>query len=98
MNSGIYIIQNSEDAKVYIGSTANLEKRWGQHKSTLRGGYHGNSHLQCAWNKYGEFAFEFGILEYLNNPEELRLAECFWINIYQGEGKELYNIAVIKRR
>ena len=96
MESGIYIITNLESGKVYIGSTAQrFQKRWGQHLYVLRRGACNNTHLQRAWNKYGEDAFEFGILEYVDDPKELHLAEQFWVDVYQEEGTELYNIATI---
>jgi len=34
-------------------------QRWKQHQRAFRRGDHQNSHLQRAWNKYGEIAFEF---------------------------------------
>ena len=92
---GIYAITNAENGKVYIGSTIGLAKRWEYHRQDLRRGDHANPHLQRAWNKYGEAAFEFGILEYLDSPEELHLAEQFWCDVYHEEGKELYNIATV---
>lgn len=97
MTSGIYIITNSKDKTVYIGSTISFKKRWGQHHRELRRGAHRNSHLQHAWKKYGESVFEFDILEHLDNPEELYLAEQFWMDIYRLEGKKLYNYGTTAR-
>jgi len=96
---GIYQITclaNSERT-VYVGSTINFKQRWQQHRTDLRRNVHKNPHLQAAWNKYGESAFEFGVLEYLNNPEELHLSEQFWMDIYREEGRELYNCGLIAR-
>jgi len=90
--SGIYAITNTRNGKIYIGSTINFENRWGHHRDDLRHGHHHNSHLQHAWNKYGEKAFEFGVLEYLDNLDELVKAEQFWMDIYREENRELYNI------
>lgn len=95
--SGIYAITNVGNGKVYVGSTTNFKRRWAWHKRYLRGGYHDNLHLQAAWNKYGEATFEFGILEYLDNPEELHLAEQFWMDVYREEGSELYNFGLAAR-
>lgn len=93
--AGIYIITNTESTKVYIGSTVNLKQRWAIHKSRLHHGNHVNPHLQAAWDFYGGDTFEFGVLEYLDDPEELHLAEQFWCDIYREENRELYNIATI---
>ncbi|MBU1173138.1 MAG: GIY-YIG nuclease family protein [Proteobacteria bacterium] len=64
MKSGIYIIRNLKNYKVYVGSATNIKGRWSNHICSLQKGRHDNSHLQRAWNKYGEEAFEFKVLIY----------------------------------
>lgn len=59
MTIGLYKITNSLNGKYYIGSSNNFSKRWSKHRNTLRRGKHGNSHLQAAFNKYGEEAFVY---------------------------------------
>ena len=59
---GIYAIINQENGHRYIGSSHNISNRWYQHRTALRGGTHGNKHLQRAWDKYGENKFDFAIL------------------------------------
>lgn len=61
--SGVYIITNLINKKIYVGSSINIKLRWANHKSDLRRGTHRNKHLQRAWNKYGEENFNFKILE-----------------------------------
>lgn len=66
MDTGIYQIKNLKTRKIYIGSAAGrfgITGRWDIHKSHLRLCKHCNQHLQRAWNKYGENAFVFEILE-----------------------------------
>lgn len=89
--SCIYIIQNTKNAHVYIGQAQNVRERWTHHRSSLRLGKHGNSHLQRAWNKYGEKAFKFKILEYCTR-EQLDEREQHYLNIYIPKGI-CYNIA-----
>lgn len=48
---------------MYVGSTVNLSKRWSRHRQELHDGIHRNKHLQSAWIKYGQDAFEWRILE-----------------------------------
>jgi group I intron endonuclease len=61
--SGVYLIRNNLNNKLYIGSaTGSMKRRWGQHISELRRGVHSNRHLQAAWNKYGEEAFTFEVI------------------------------------
>ena len=62
MTCGIYKITNKQNEKFYIGSSVDIEMRWYAHKSYLRRNIHSNSHLQNAWNKYGEDNFIFSIL------------------------------------
>ena len=62
MTCGIYMIQNLVNFKIYIGQSVNIEDRWRQHRSELRGNDHDNKHLQRAWNKYKEDNFEFTVI------------------------------------
>jgi len=63
MNSGIYQIKNNTTNKIYIGSSDNFERRKTQHFWYLRSNSHHSTHLQHSFNKYGEEAFEFSIIE-----------------------------------
>ena len=62
MTCGIYMIQNKLNNKMYIGQAVDIEKRWGDHRRGLRGGYHDNKHLQNSWKRDGEENFEFTFL------------------------------------
>ena len=85
---GIYAIQNTVNAKRYVGSAVNLRKRWNNHRSYLRKNKHENQHLQSAWNKYGEAAFLFEVIEYVADASLLIVAEQDWIDTCSPE----YNI------
>lgn len=66
MNTGIYQIRNLVNGKLYVGSAAGrggLQERWRKHCETGRRGEHRNPHFQFAWDKYGEHAFMFEVLE-----------------------------------
>jgi group I intron endonuclease len=60
---GIYKIENKANGKVYIGQSANINKRWIEHRSNLNNNRHPNRKLQNAWNNYGQDNFDFNILE-----------------------------------
>ena len=60
--SGIYEIVNTITGKRYVGSAVNIRVRRNQHFRRLRKGDHHSTHLQSAWNKYGEAAFQFRLL------------------------------------
>lgn len=65
---GIYQITNIVTGDYYLGSAVNIRKRMCKHRWQLTNNTHGNEHLQRAWNKYGEEAFEFTVL-LLCDPE-----------------------------
>lgn len=77
---GVYKILNTKNSKYYIGSTIDsFTKRLNHHYHALIRGNHKNSHLQNAWNKYGEDAFEFIIIE-VCEFEQVREREQFYID------------------
>ena len=59
MDSGIYIIKNIVNGKLYIGSAVNLDRRFYAHRWALYRNCHRNIYLQRAWNKDGETSFLF---------------------------------------
>ena len=91
---GVYKIENQKNGKVYIGSTNNFNFRRNDHFSDLRHDQASNTHLQNAWNKYGEDNFTFEVLEKFNGEtEELREREKHWIKEYDATNREQgYNV------
>lgn len=89
--SGIYIIRNVITNSVYVGSAAHLQKRWQEHFSKLRNNVHANAIMQNAWNKYGEIAFEFSVIEDIIDKSLLISREQFWIDSYRSSHTS-YNI------
>lgn len=71
MCGGIYQIKNQINGKRYIGSAVNLKRRWQNHLSSLCGGRHYNPHLQSAFDKEGETAFVFSVLEHVQDSAKL---------------------------
>jgi len=92
---GIYEICNLHDGKAtaYVGSSKNIELRWTNHKCALRGGYHDNPHLQSAWDKYSEGAFQWSTIEEVLNGSELLRREQHWLDRYLENPSACYNIA-----
>lgn len=85
--SGIYEIRHVGIGKRYIGSAKNFAKRWKAHRNHLLRGTHHAPYLQHAWNKYGESAFQFNILE-LCEHEDLLDREQGWFDLSKPE----YNV------
>ena len=76
--SGVYEIRCMVTNKIYIGSSVDMKFRWAQHRVRLNKGHHRNAHLQAAWNRYGESAFQFTVLQYAERADLLRI-EQEWI-------------------
>lgn len=71
--SGIYEIVNLVNGKRYVGSACDLKRRKTDHWKLLRGRRHHSRYLQASWNKHGEQAFCFRLLEQV--AEKVRLIE-----------------------
>lgn len=91
LNRGLYAIRNTVSGKTYYGSTDSFPARWRQHRTDLRGGRHGNQHLQHAWARYGESAFVFSVLCVLE-ADELKPSETRLLAAVVGR-PDCYNIA-----
>ena len=87
--AGVYQIINTANGKRYIGSSVNIWVRWKTHTSSLRKGNHHNSHLQRAWNLYGELCFILAPLIFCENFELTRYEQAY-LDIYKPE----YNMTI----
>lgn len=79
--SGIYMIHNVINNKIYIGSATDLIKRRDSHLSYLRNNKHSCEHLQRAWNKYGKENFKIYVLEIFENRNILCEREQYYLDI-----------------
>ena len=84
---GIYMIRNTVNNRVYIGQSIDVKMRIWHHKDRLKRNVTENWPLQEDWNKYGEEAFEFIILEECDKSmlDEL---ERKYIQIYKSVYEE----------
>lgn len=78
MQSGVYAI-TSPSGRRYIGSSVNIAGRWRGHICDLRAQRHHSSVLQKTYDKYGEAALIFTVLEYCA-PDALLLREQHYID------------------
>lgn len=91
-NSGVYIIQNIIDQKIYIGASVDIYNRLCQHKWQLRANRHINNHLQNSYNKYGEKNFIFDTLEECDE-RFIYSQENYWCNLLKTHDREYgYNV------
>lgn len=93
MARGIYKIINVVNNKFYVGSAVDLKRRKTRHFSELRNNKHPNGRLQNSWNKYGEQAFVFVVVEELPDDADLLAAENIWLKEHVGKAY-CYNLGV----
>lgn len=92
MESGVYRIVNKIDGKIYVGSAKNTTKRKSEHFWCLRNRRHCNVYLQRAYNKHGEDAFIFEIIELCDEVDCVE-REQYYIDLYKPyERQSGYNI------
>jgi group I intron endonuclease len=89
---GIYKIINIVSNKFYVGSAEDFARRKRVHWWRLRKGDHANAKLQAAWNKYGEEAFMFVVVEEHDNDSDILAAENVWLKQHVGQ-VYCYNLA-----
>ncbi len=93
LKCGIYKITNTITGNFYIGSSKNIDARWRDHKKRLRNNKHENKYLQNSWNKYGEQAFVFSVLE-LCSLDTLLIQEQAYIDTFWDFKTLCFNISV----
>jgi group I intron endonuclease len=97
--AGVFMVKNTANGKVLLGSSMNLEGPLNSHKFMLKIGSHRNPALQKEWNEYGADKFVFEILEVVkfkddpdfNLSDELTLLEEIWTEKLQPFGERGYN-------
>ena len=81
--SGIYLIRDLINNKVYVGQSKSCTTRWRNHLYGLKNKRHLNGYLQSVFNDHGVDCFQYEILEICE--EELRgERERYWIEHYKS--------------
>jgi hypothetical protein len=76
--SGIYKIQSTiKPERIYIGSSANISKRWKNHIYDLRNNNHHSRKLQRHYNKYGEGDLFFSVLLGCDKADLISIEQYF---------------------
>ena len=96
--AGVYQIKNTKNQKIFIDSTMNLKTINGK-KFALNLGGHVNKSLQEDWNRFGEEAFVFEVLEtlkvkengYFDAKDALKKLKQKWLDTLQPYGERGYN-------
>ena len=91
---GIYKIINTANGRLYIGSSMLFKTRRAQHLNSLRKGTHHNKYLQSDFLQYGEVAFEFCVVEVVDDAHQNRLlVEQGYIDKFFDQQNLCYNIS-----
>jgi len=83
MASAIYAIVNTKTFDMYVGSSVDVARRWTRHNHDLRKNIHACRHLQNAYHKYGETAFDWEIIETVDRKEDLIPREQVWLDFFR---------------
>jgi group I intron endonuclease len=93
--AGVYRIRNLVSGRNYVGSARCIADRWKSHRHMLRHGQHHAVALQRSWDKHGEVAFAFEVLEECL-VELLLDREQHWIDrLDAAHPKRGFNIATV---
>ena len=84
LTSGLYIVSNRKNGKVYVGSSNNILKRWSAHKSYAKNGSVKLPKFYNALRKYGADDFEMKPLLHCSS-EHLYLYEQRWLDRFFNE-------------
>jgi len=82
-NCGVYAIYNTYTDKYYIGSSNNIYNRWTVHRHGLRTNQHHSSKLNHSWNKHGNKAFKFLLIQACSE-EDLIDREQYWMDYFDA--------------
>lgn len=80
--SGIYGIFRIGSAECYIGQTVDFSRRWKTHRQDFKNNRHASKFMQRVYNKHGLEAFEFKILQFVDDISKLNKAETKWIKLH----------------
>lgn len=80
MKQAIYKITNTKSGNFYIGSSINYQTRWREHKNSLVKNKHHCVALQRAYNRNNMDCFDFSVVEFVEDKNDLIKREQFYID------------------
>lgn len=96
MTQGVYYIKNTVTNKVYIGSSRDVEARIKSHFSDMKCG-RAPRKMQKDYERFKEKSFTYGLLEEIENEDDLLEAEEKYINLYNSITKGYNSILPVPR-
>lgn len=92
MKHGVYIVQNIQSGKIYVGKSKDPDTRWIKHIRVASGTRNKEKfYIHRAIAKHGKENFTFSVIEYFDDALECRDAEIFYIAYFRSIGAVLYN-------
>jgi len=82
MASAIYAIVNTVTRDMYVGSAVAVNRRWSAHRRDLARQCHYNTRLQRAYDKYGKDAFDWEVIQTVDDKNKLIEREQFWMDFF----------------
>ena len=79
------------DFTPYVGRSKNIKNRMTVHSQDLRNGKHRNWEIRKAARKHGVDAFEFHVIEFVEDRAALPTRERFWMDLYGSLGDLGFN-------
>ncbi|WP_300602080.1 GIY-YIG nuclease family protein [Niabella sp.] len=66
---GVFQVRNTENDKIFIGSSTDLVAIWNRLRFQLNNGLHSNEELQADWLRLGEAQFAYEILSEIKQDD-----------------------------
>lgn len=97
--AGVYAIENTITRRVYVGMSANVEKRLHEHAQDMKRGLTNHRRMRPDLKAHGFSSFHFVVLERTFEIQKLDALELLWATRLQAHGELTgYNVAPIKVR
>ena len=90
--SGIYVIKNLSNSKVYVGSAVDIRRRVQGHIRDLTNNKHHSVHLQRAWNYHGVRSFALEVVEEVEIIELIQKEQFYMDKLRAANKRHGYNI------
>ena len=96
---GVFRVLNKVEQKSYVGSSVDAPAALNRERFQLKAGLHANARLQADWKRLGAEAFEFEVLDSLEQKDgppadpaaELLVLERLWLEKLSPYGDRGYN-------
>lgn len=86
----VYAIQHNVTGRIYVGSSANIQKRYWGHIWQLRNNKHQNKDMQYDFNEYGE-DYSLFVLDKINDIDHKSIEQLWMKKLRTNDPRIGYN-------